>query len=131
MFKLHYINSTSKSISRVNQWGMHVVELVFTPSLYILLQAVTSTPVYTMEVNSSFRKIKKFNRRPSTISLREFKVTFSIVVLNWSSSMALITSTHSHSNNWPIMCTMRHWMSTNNIFRRFWTPSRSPIQLVP
>jgi hypothetical protein len=33
-----------------------------------------------MEVSSSFRRIEKFNGRPSTISLREFKVTFSIVV---------------------------------------------------
>jgi hypothetical protein len=33
-----------------------------------------------MEVNNSARKIKKFNRRPGTISLRKFKVTFSIVV---------------------------------------------------
>ncbi len=35
--------------------------------------------------------------------------------VNWSSSMALITLKHSHSNNWPIMCIMRHWMSTSNI----------------
>jgi hypothetical protein len=33
-----------------------------------------------MEVNSSSRKIKKFNGRPCTISLREFKATFSTVV---------------------------------------------------
>jgi hypothetical protein len=33
-----------------------------------------------MEVRSSFGRIEKFNERPSTISLREFKVTFSIVV---------------------------------------------------
>jgi len=33
-----------------------------------------------MEVSSSSRSIEKFNRRPSTISLREFKATFSIVV---------------------------------------------------
>jgi len=33
-----------------------------------------------MEVNSSFRKIEKFSGRPGTISLREFKATFSIVV---------------------------------------------------
>jgi hypothetical protein len=33
-----------------------------------------------MEVNSSFGRIKKFNGRPGTISLREFKATFSIVV---------------------------------------------------
>jgi len=33
-----------------------------------------------MEVNSSFGKIEKFNKMPSIISLREFKVTFSIMV---------------------------------------------------
>jgi hypothetical protein len=33
-----------------------------------------------MEVNSSFGKIKKFSRRPGTISLRELKAIFSIVV---------------------------------------------------
>jgi len=61
---------------RANQWGT----LAFTPSLYISLQAVTSTPIYTMEVNSSFTRIEKFSRKPGTISLREFKVTFSTVV---------------------------------------------------
>jgi hypothetical protein len=33
-----------------------------------------------MEVNSSFRKIEKFNGRLRTVSLKEFKATFSIVV---------------------------------------------------
>jgi hypothetical protein len=33
-----------------------------------------------MEVSSSSRRIEKFSGRPSTISLREFKETFSIVV---------------------------------------------------
>jgi len=41
---------------------------------------MTSTPIYTMEVNNSFGKIEKFNERPITISLREFKATFSNVV---------------------------------------------------
>jgi hypothetical protein len=40
---------------------------------------MTSTPIYTMEVSSSFGRIEKFNERPSTISLKEFKVTFSTV----------------------------------------------------
>jgi len=44
------------------------------------LQAVTSTPIYTMEVNSSSRRIKKINGRPVTISLMEFKATFSTMV---------------------------------------------------
>jgi hypothetical protein len=33
-----------------------------------------------MEVNSSSGRIEKFSGRPSTISLREFKATFSTVV---------------------------------------------------
>jgi hypothetical protein len=33
-----------------------------------------------MEVNSSVRRIEKFSGRPSTISLKEFKVAFSTVV---------------------------------------------------
>jgi len=33
-----------------------------------------------MEVNNSFGRIKKFNERPGTISLRQLKATFSIVV---------------------------------------------------
>jgi len=64
----------------VNQWGKLVAAPTFTPSSYILLQAITSTPIYTMEVSSSFGRIGKFNRRPGTISLKEFKATFSIVV---------------------------------------------------
>ncbi len=64
----------------VNQWGTPIATPTFTPSPYIPLQAVTSTPIYTMEVNSSSGRIEKFNGRPCTISLREFKVTFSTVV---------------------------------------------------
>jgi hypothetical protein len=52
----------------------------FTPSPYTPLQAVTSTPIYTMEVSSSSGRIEKFSGRPCTISLREFKATFSTVV---------------------------------------------------
>jgi carbamoylphosphate synthase large subunit len=52
----------------------------FTPSPYILLQAVTSTPIYTMEVNNSFGRIDKFNERPGTVSLKEVKATFSTMV---------------------------------------------------
>jgi hypothetical protein len=64
----------------VNQLGTLVVAPGSTPSLYILLQAVTSTPIYTMEVNNSFGRIEKFNGRPCTISLKEFKETFSTMV---------------------------------------------------
>jgi hypothetical protein len=65
---------------RVIQWGTLGVAPTFTPSPYIPLQAVTSRPIYTMEVNISSGTIEKFSRRPSTIFLREFKANFSIVV---------------------------------------------------
>jgi hypothetical protein len=64
----------------VNQWGTLVATLAFTSSPYIMLQVVTFTPIYTMEVNNSFGRIEKFSGKPCTISLREFKVTLSIVV---------------------------------------------------
>jgi hypothetical protein len=64
----------------VNQWGRHIVTPIFTPSPYILLQAITSTPISTMEVNSSSMRIEKFSKRLGTIFLREFKATFSTVV---------------------------------------------------
>ncbi len=64
----------------VNQWGTPIAAPSFTPSPYIPLQAVTLTPIYTMEVSSSSRRIEKFSERPGTISLREFKATFSTVV---------------------------------------------------
>jgi hypothetical protein len=78
----NYTTSTihQSPFGRVNQWGMLVTTLAFTPSPYILLQVVTSTPIYTTEVSSSSGRIEKFSERPSTISLKEFKVTFSNVV---------------------------------------------------
>jgi hypothetical protein len=59
---------------------MPIATPTFAPSPYIPLQAVTSTPIYTMEVSSSSGKIEKFNGRLGTISLREFKATFSTLV---------------------------------------------------
>jgi hypothetical protein len=59
---------------------MPAVTPSFTPSPYIPLQAMTSTPIYTMEVSSSFGRIEKFSERPSTISLGEFKAIFLNVV---------------------------------------------------
>ncbi len=41
---------------------------------------MTSTPIYTIQVNSSSGRIEKFNGRLGTISLREFKATFSTMV---------------------------------------------------
>jgi hypothetical protein len=52
----------------------------FTPSPYIPLQTLTSTPIYTVEANSSPGRIEKFNERSGTISLKEFKATFSTVI---------------------------------------------------
>jgi len=53
---------------------------ISTLTLYIPLQIMTSTPIYTMEVSSSSGRIEKFNERPSTISLKEFKATFVTLV---------------------------------------------------
>ncbi len=64
----------------VNKWGTPIATPIFTPSSYTPLQAVTSTPIYTMEVNSSFGRIEKFSARPGTIFLREFKAIFSTMV---------------------------------------------------
>jgi hypothetical protein len=63
-----------------NQWGTPVATPAFTPAPYILLQTVTSTLIYTMEVNSSSQRIEKFNKSLGTISLKEFKSTFSTMV---------------------------------------------------
>jgi hypothetical protein len=64
----------------VNQWGTPIVAPTFTPSLFIPLQAVTFTLIYTMEVSGSFGRIKNFSKRPNTISLKEFKAKFSTVI---------------------------------------------------
>jgi len=76
-----YTTSTvhQSPFGRVNQWGTCASAPVFTPSPYIPLQVVTFTPIYTMEVNSSSGRIHKFNGRPSTISLKDFKTTFSTI----------------------------------------------------
>jgi hypothetical protein len=63
-----------------HEWGTPVSAPTFTPSPYILLQIITSTSIYTMEVNNSSGKIEKFSERSITISLREFKATFSTLV---------------------------------------------------
>jgi hypothetical protein len=41
---------------------------------------MTSTPIDTMEVSNSFRRIEKLSGRPGTISLKEFKATFLTMV---------------------------------------------------
>jgi hypothetical protein len=51
--------------------------------------------------------------------------------VNWSSSMVLITLKRLHSNNWLVMCIMKHWMSMSNILPKFWASLKSLIQLTP
>jgi len=78
--KVYFPFSDQSPFGGVNQWGTPIAAPTFTPSPYTPLQAVTSTPIYTMEMSSSSGRIEKFNGRPVTISLREFKATFSTVV---------------------------------------------------
>jgi len=115
----------------VNQWGTPIAAPTFTPSPYTPLQAMTSTPIYTMEVSSSSGRIEKFSGRPGTISLKEFKTTFSTVVCELELKYALITPRRLHSNNWLVMCIMKHYMSTSNILQGFWASPRFPIQHTP
>ncbi len=79
---LGYITSTvhQNPFGWANQSGTPVVTLAFTPSPYISLQAITSTPIYTKEINNSSARIEKFSRRLGTISLQKFKATFSTMV---------------------------------------------------
>jgi len=100
----------------VNQWGTLAVAPVFTPSPYIPLQAITSTPIYTMEVDNSFGRIEKFNGRPGTISLREFKATFSTLVCELELKYGANYTKAFAFKQLAIMCIMRHWMSTSNIW---------------
>jgi hypothetical protein len=69
---------------------------------------MTSTFIYTMEVNSSFGKIEKFSGRLSTISLREFKATFSIVVYELELKYCVNYIEAFTFKKLVIMCTMKH-----------------------
>jgi len=115
----------------VNQWGTPAVAPAFTPSPYIPFQVVTFTPIYTIEVSSSFRIIDKFSERPGTISLKEFKATFSTMVceleLKYGANYIEVFAFKQLAR----YVTMRHWMSTNNILQGFWVSPRFPIQLTP
>ncbi len=66
----------------LNQWSTSATGPVFIPPSYLPLQATHTAPSHTfaMEVSSSSGRIEKFSGRPGTISLREFKATFSTVV---------------------------------------------------
>jgi hypothetical protein len=47
--------------------------------------------------------------------LREFKATFSMVVCELELKYGANYTRCLHSNNWHVMCIMRHWMFTINI----------------
>jgi hypothetical protein len=53
--------------------SFHTITIYFIASRYLYT-------IYTMEVNSSSKRIKKFNEKLGTISLRVFRATFSTVV---------------------------------------------------
>jgi len=126
-----YITSTihQSPFGGVNQWGTPIVAPTFTPSPYTPLQAVTSTPISTMEVNSSSGRIVKFSERPGTISLREFKATFSTVVCELELKYGTNSTEAFAFKQLVRMCTMRHWMSMSNILQGFWVSPKFPIQL--
>jgi hypothetical protein len=69
---------------------------------------VTSTFIYTMEVNSSSGRIEKFSGRLGTISLREFKATFSIVVYELELKYCVNYIEAFAFKQLVIMCTMKH-----------------------
>ncbi len=137
---LSYITSTvhQSPFRGVNQWGTLVIAPTFAPSSYIPLQAVTSTPIYTMEVNSSFRRIEKFSKRLNTISLKEFKATFSNVVCelelkygaNYIETFTFKQLAH-YVHYEALDVYEQHLMSTSNILWGFFVSSKSPIQLMP
>jgi len=87
---------------------MPVVAPIFTLAPYIPLQVVTFALIYTMEVSSYSRRIEKFNGKPSTISLKEFKATLSTMVcelelkygINYTKAFAfkqLVSYVHYHA----------------------------------
>jgi hypothetical protein len=92
----------------VNQWGTLVTVPTFTPSPYIPLQAMTSTPIYIMEVSNSFGKIEKFSRRQIPFRWKNSGQLSQLWFVNRNSSMVFITPKHLYSNNRPVMCTMKH-----------------------
>ncbi len=68
-----------------------------------------------MEGSSSFGRIEKFNRRPGTISLKEFKVTFSTVVCELDFKYGVNYIEAFTFKQLAYYVHMRHWMSTSNI----------------
>jgi len=125
-----YITSTihQSPFGGVHQWGTPVATPTFTPSPYIPLQTMTSTPIYTMEVSSSFGRIEKFNGRPCTISLREFKAAFSTMVCELELKYNV---NYTKAIAFKQLARYVHWMSTNNILQGFWASPKFPIQLTP
>jgi hypothetical protein len=94
----------------VNQWGMPVAAPTFTPSPYISLQVITSTPIYTWRSVAPMGELKSLAKGQVPFLWRNYKQLSQLWFVNWTSSMALITLRHLHSNNcslcalWSIRC---------------------------
>jgi hypothetical protein len=84
-----------------------------------------------MEVNNFSGRIEKFSRRPSTISLREFKATFSTVVyeleLNYGTN-------YTKAFAFKQLARYVHYEALD-VYKehsvRIWVSPRFPIQLTP
>jgi hypothetical protein len=84
-----------------------------------------------MEVNNSFKIIEKFSINPGTISLREFKATFSTAVcelelkygVNYTEAFAFKQLAH-YVHYEALDVYEQH-------FSGFWVSPKSPIQLKP
>jgi hypothetical protein len=76
---------------------------------------MTSTPIYTMESTILLGELKSLAEGEVPFLWKNSRQLYQLCFVNWNSSMTLITLRLSHSNNWPVMFIMRHWMSMNNI----------------
>jgi hypothetical protein len=115
----------------VNQWGTPTTTHAFTSSPYIPLQAVISTPIYTMEVRSSSGRIEKFSGRPGTISLREFKATFSTVVCELELKYG---ANYTEAFAFKQLARYVHYEALDVYEQhcaRIWASPKFPIQLTP
>jgi hypothetical protein len=84
-----------------------------------------------MEVNSSFRRIEKFSGQLGTISLKEFKATFSIVVCELELKYGV---NYTEAFTFKQLAHYVHYEALDayeHIFQGFWVSPRSPIQLMP
>jgi len=65
-------------------------------------------PYTTWKSTVPLRKFRSLMKGQVPFLWGNSRQLFQLWFVNWSSSMVLITLMRSHSNNWPIMCTMRH-----------------------